>query len=201
MNALIETDPQTGRTYGKPGGVVVVAYSEKALLDCIGRQKGSCSGGWHGSAFNHLVRFGAVGGKAPVLEQGLCKERSSKDKGLTWDYVNYPPDKTPSVQQMKQALLEYGPLVVLVHVDDDFLAYKSGVFNKRQSRTVNHAVLLTGWDDAKRAWRIQNSWGKEWGEGGFMWIEWESNNIGQYAAWIETAAIFNRPTGRERKPK
>lgn len=201
MNALIQTDPQTGLGTAKPGGVLHIEYSEKALLDCIGRQKGSCSGGWHGSAFNHLTRFGAIDGKAPALEQGPCEERGNGRKGLTWDYVNYPPDKIPSVQQMKTALLEHGPLVVLVHVDDGFLVYKSGVFNERKSRTVNHAVLLTGWDDAKRAWRIQNSWGKEWGEGGFMWIEWESNNIGQYAAWVEVPSLFILPTGRRENIK
>jgi hypothetical protein len=167
------------------------SFSEKRLLDCIGRERGSCSGGWHGSAFNHLVTFGAVLGKEPALEQEPCQSRAGEFKGLTWDYVNYPPDQIPAVKQLKEALLEHGPLVVLVRADDAFLAYKGGVFNERNSGAVNHAVLLVGWDDSQRAWIIQNSWGKQWGEDGFMKIEWGSNNIGQYAAWIEAPVDLN----------
>ena len=33
---------------------------------------------------------------------------------------------------------------------------------------VDHAVLLTGWgeDNGKKYWRVQNSWGPQWGEQG-----------------------------------
>ena len=33
---------------------------------------------------------------------------------------------------------------------------------------VDHAVLLTGWgeDGGKKYWRVQNSWGPQWGEQG-----------------------------------
>jgi C1A family cysteine protease len=107
----------------------------------------------------------------------------------------------PSVEQLKLALLEHGPLVVLVHVDDAFLGYKGGVFNERDPGAVNHAGLLTGWDDGKHAWRIQNSWGTEWGEQGLMWIDRESNHVGQYAAWIDAPLPFNRETLTTEPPK
>ena len=45
--------------------------------------------------------------------------------------------------------------------------------------------MIVGWDDTLKAWHIQNSWGPEWGEQGFMWIAYDSNGIGQYATWIE----------------
>jgi cathepsin L len=101
--------------------------------------------------------------------------------------------------QLKQALLEHGPLVVLVHMDNAFKAYKGGVFNERSQGKVNHAVVLLGWDDTKRAWLIQNSYGNKWGTkmidepwaiAGYMWIEWESNGIGQFAAWVDAYIDF-----------
>lgn len=46
-------------------------------------------------------------------------------------------------------------------------------------------VLLIGWDDEKGAWLVKNSWGEEWGEKGFGWIKYGSNNIGVFAAWID----------------
>ena len=31
-----------------------------------------------------------------------------------------------------------------------------------------HAVAVVGYDDVEKYWIIQNSWGIEWGEGGFI---------------------------------
>ncbi len=62
----------------------------------------------------------------------------------------------------------------------------------KRSYAINHEVLIIGWDDRKGAWLIKNSWGTDWGEPagygierGYMWIAYESNNIGYGAAWIE----------------
>jgi cathepsin L len=55
---------------------------------------------------------------------------------------------------------------------------------------INHAVLLIGWDDEKQAWLIKNSWGEQWGEKGFAWIKYGSNNIGVFAAWVDTGYPF-----------
>lgn len=159
--------------------------SAQPLLNCIAKSKGDCSGGWHGSAFNHFVEFGAIlSNQEYAAKVNPCQQKLGT-RAVTWDYVNYPPDKLPSVNQLKAALLEHGPLVVLVRIDDALKAYKGGVFNEHNPGTVNHAILMLGWDDRKKAWLLMNSWGTEWGEGGFAWVAWGSNNAGLYAAWIE----------------
>jgi cathepsin L len=111
------------------------------------------------------------------------------DRALAWGYVNQPFDKMPTVEQLKSALVEHGPLAATVKVDYCFSIYKSGVFNGQNNSSVNHVVMLVGWDDAKGAWRVKNSWGKEWGEDGYAWIKYGSNNIGLFAAWIQPSPV------------
>lgn len=36
-----------------------------------------------------------------------------------------------------------------------------------------HAMLLVGYDDAKNAWLVRNSWGTDWGDGGHFWIDYQ----------------------------
>ena len=159
--------------------------SAQPLLNCMAKDKGDCSGGWHGSAFNHFVEFGAILSDAEYTAKvNPCKQKLGT-RAITWDYVNYPVDQLPSVNQLKAALLEHGPLAVLIRIDEPLKAYKGGVFNERNPGTVNHAVLMLGWDDRKKAWLILNSWGTQWGEDGYAWVAWGSNSVGMYAAWIE----------------
>jgi len=91
---------------------------------------------------------------------------------------------------LEEALCRYGPLAVALYVDgEEFCAYTSGVYSGVRSggQAVNHAVLLVGWDDGKQAWLIKNSWGLGWGEKGYMWIRYGSNDVGFGAAWVVAA--------------
>ena len=54
-------------------------------------------------------------------------------------------------------------------------------------------MLLVGWDDKLGAWKIKNSWSTRWGQGGFGWIAYGSNNIGANAAWVQAQSTFYRP--------
>ena len=53
--------------------------------------------------------------------------------------------------------------------------YDSGVFSDCSSK-LNHAVAVVGYRSGV-GWRIKNSWGLEWGEGGYAWIG-EGNTCG-----------------------
>lgn len=126
---------------------------------------------------------------APRLMKNSDLLLTAQDRALAWGYVNKPFDKMPSIEQLKIALIEHGPLAAPMWADHCFNVYKSGVFNARNTRSINHVVVIIGWDDDKKAWLIKNSWGKDWGEGGFAWINYESNNIGLFAAWIQPSPI------------
>ena len=84
-------------------------------------------------------------------------------------------------RNLKQAILDYGPITVCVYADSAFQYYTGDVFNACTSGSVNHAVVLVGWDDAQGSdgvWILRNSWGSWWGEGGYMRIEYGCSSIG-----------------------
>ena len=37
----------------------------------------------------------------------------------------------------------------------------------------SHAMVAVGFDDDRNAFRIQNSWGRGWGEGGYGWVGYD----------------------------
>lgn len=98
-------------------------------------------------------------------------------------------------EEMKLALVKGGPLVVGLEVYDDFLHYKGGVYHHtgltdrfNPLELTNHAVLLVGYgEDAQtgeKYWTVKNSWGVEWGEGGYFRIR-----RGQDECAIESMAV------------
>lgn len=162
----------------------LIDSSEQDTLDCSGA--GSCAGGWW--AYQYLIDTGSAkeDDYSYVASQGSCKSVISRPyKAVAWGYVDSTV-QIPSVAALKQALCEYGPLAVAVRVTSAFQGYTSGVFNENDPGDVNHGVTLVGWDDAKNAWRIKNSWGQGWGESGFMWIAYDSNKIGYAGSWVQT---------------
>jgi C1A family cysteine protease len=92
------------------------------------------------------------------------------------------------VQAIKNALCAHGVLATAVNATRMFTGYKSGVFNEgANSSGTNHAINIVGWDNAKRAWLVRNSWNTYWGEQGYGWIEWGSNKVGDGTMWVEPA--------------
>lgn len=139
-----------------------------------------------------------------LLEHGTCLHKNYPHVGkpdklrtkvamryraIAWGQVN-GNGGNPTVEQLKQALVDYGPLLVTVNVTPAFQGYKGGIFRDDSplpDPPSGHAVVLVGWDDAKGkagCWRIENSWSEKWGELGFMWIERGSNQIGHEAYWV-----------------
>ncbi len=173
------------------------------LLNCMPIKKEEiCQSGWHGRAFDFMVyKKGMpvamnngrnISERSNILpleykagQKFACQPTGGFLKAASWDYVNSPPDKLPTVEQLKTALIEHGPLVAPIFYDECLANYRGGVFNEKDLGMINHVVLLVGWDDEKQAWLVKNSWGEEWGEKGFGWIKYGSNNIGVFAAWID----------------
>lgn len=94
-----------------------------------------------------------------------------------WHYIlGCDINLTPTVNQVKQAILDYGVVGTAMCVNSAFVDYpyhyKDDVFIGPYCYNSNHVVLILGWDDNKGggSWLIQNSWGENWGNSGRVWI-------------------------------
>lgn len=94
---------------------------------------------------------------------------------------------------MMKEVYQHGPIVVSFEPSDDFMMYAGGIFTMPtigvpaplvQTHTewekVDHAVMLVGWGEEldQKYWLVQNSWGADWGEGGFFRIARDINDSG-----------------------
>ncbi len=83
-----------------------------------------------------------------------------------------------TVNAIKAKLAEKRPLVFGAIVTESFGRWReSGVM--RNSSILDgtilggHAMTIVGYDDALNAFRIVNSWGKAWGDGGYAWVDYD----------------------------
>lgn len=113
--------------------------------------------------------------------------------GIVDERLLNPFSDEPTIEEMKEAMINHGALACGVAITPDFTRYEGGVHEEYglSGKDVNHAVNIIGWDDEKGAWLIKNSWGKEWGENGYMWLKYGSNAIGLYAAWVDAELESN----------
>jgi C1A family cysteine protease len=86
---------------------------------------------------------------------------------------------------IKQATFDYGTVATTVYASSAFLSYSGGIFNQCDNTGgVNHVVQIVGWDDEAKNWIVRGSWGPQWGENGYMRIQYGCNQIGSEAAYL-----------------
>ena len=157
-------------------------YSTDALFACGG---GSCDGGWMPEEAVSYLQSSGVPDEACLPNTSAsssfdaqCSDMCSDSSSRIYKILSYttPTSGGGDVETVKAALRK-GPLVTTLSVYDDFLLYEKGVYQHKTGNILGgHAVSLVGFDDTKRAWLVQNSWGPDWGEGGYIWISWDDDS-------------------------
>jgi hypothetical protein len=175
---------------------VTVDLSEQYLLSC-NVDGWSCDGGWW--AHDYHMDVSGLDNSTPgaVLEASIPYVGTDEACGgpynhpykiSGWAYIASDSD-VPSVQDIKQAIYTYGPVSGAVYVGSAFQAYTGGIFNTDEDGTVNHGIVLVGWNDDRGTddgyWILKNSWGQSWGEAGYMRIRYGINQVGFGACFIE----------------
>jgi len=84
---------------------------------------------------------------------------------------SYSVKKRP--QDIQLELMKNGPVEAALTVYEDFLLYKSGVYQHVHGKALGgHAIRMLGWgvEDGTPYWLIANSWNTDWGDNGYFKI-------------------------------
>jgi len=153
--------------------------SEQQLVDCSSSNKG-CDGG------NAALAISFEKGHDVCTESsypykgrdGSCK--SSCTTAIPKGGVSGYKSVGRSESSLKSAI-QNQPVSIAIEADQSsFQHYKSGVLTSGCGTDLDHAVLAVGYgsESGHDYWLVKNSWGKSWGEKGYIKIGIDSNVCG-----------------------
>ncbi len=76
---------------------------------------------------------------------------------------------------IKTLLTQKHPLIAGTSVDDSFVNATAGFTwsTFTSSFGTNHGYVICGYDDARHAYKVVNSWGTTWADNGYSWIDYD----------------------------
>ncbi|XP_068629742.1 digestive cysteine proteinase 2-like [Battus philenor] len=164
----------------------LLRLSNQALIDCAwGFGASGCNGGSDTAAYKWIMKHGM-----PTEEEygmyankdGFCHIDKMTD---TYQIVGFT-DVTPfSVEALKVAVVNHGPLSVSIHATDSLTLYSGGIFYDPtcNPKKLNHEVTLVGYGEkeGEEYWIVKNSWGTRWGIDGYVHMSVRNNSCGVVA--------------------
>jgi C1A family cysteine protease len=148
--------------------------AEQVVVSCDSADQG-CNGGYMDAVSDFVVNKGIpLESCYPyTATDGSCSAacsnwQSTSYKASSWGYA---ATVSPTADNIKNALVTYGPLVTTMYVYSDFYYYSSGIYKYTSgSLEGGHAVIIVGYNDGESYFIVKNSWGPEWGESGYFRI-------------------------------
>jgi C1A family cysteine protease len=125
----------------------------------------------------------------PYTDAGCSTQPNATQKAeaanykITYSRVNIDATTIKTHLSAGRAVVVAGP------VSNDFMYLQNGaVLTTFKGKSLGgHCYCLVGYDDAKNAFKFQNSWTKNWGSAGFGWINYK--NIKSW--WQEAYVMYN----------
>lgn len=158
------------------------SYSEQNLVDCD-RVDSGCNGGWMDRAYGYMQRAGGICTEADYpYVSGTTGKAGSCDDSCTKDAKTAPKDwtdVTPGDLSAMETAVAQQPVAIAVAVNTAFQFYSEGVYDGVCGDDINHGVLTVGYgtDSGKDFWKVKNSWGETWGEGGYIRVLKDDSNL------------------------
>jgi len=151
---------------------------------------GNCRGTKFEAAMDALIAHGAQTAGDDQNARYLCGERAETGdprnrianyrriayNGLLKNGAGTPQGMTAA--NFKGYLSQGRPIVVGVKTGPRFTAWESSEVLEYETGGASgmhgqHAMVMSGYDDSKQAFRLRNSWGAQWGDEGSVWVGYE----------------------------
>ena len=139
------------------------SFSEQELVDCTGNFGNyACHGGYVDNAFRYVESYGIMAESAYPYAgfQGQCRYTQG-----AFTISGYADVARGDTNQLAAAVNNQ-PVSVAVDATN-WQMYAGGVFTDC-GENLDHAVLLVGY--TSQYWIIKNSWGTQWGYGGYIYL-------------------------------
>lgn len=142
------------------------------------RRSQTCTGGtMFPDALDLLRRAGAAPlSEFPYSEQ-VCSampDAATRQRARVFAIADWRRVETRDQIEVKAYIAAEFPVMIGMMVDQEFMQFRgAGTYNRYSGNSLGgHAMLVVGYDDSRSAFKVMNSWGPAWGDGGFGWISY-----------------------------
>jgi len=165
--AFSTTGSIEGRSFISSGKLI--SLSEQDLVDCS-KQNSGCNGGLMDYAFSFVESNNGLCTEEEYPYKAYKQWRCQEDGCTKYDSISSYKDVMYTTSSLEAACNE-GPVSIAIEADQSaFQQYTSGVMSGECGTGLDHGVLLVGYgtEGGDDYWKVKNSWGKDWGESGYI---------------------------------
>jgi len=153
----------------------LVSLSEQQLVDCAKNGNNGCHGGGMDQAFQYLEQHDVCTEESYSYQakDGVCSESKCSAGIPKGGVVGFKDVAQQDTQALMEAVAQQ-PVSVAIEADQNaFQFYGGGILSAECGAKLDHGVLLVGYgtENGVDYWKVKNSWGASWGEGGFVRIK------------------------------
>ncbi len=163
------------------------------------RRSSDCYGGTsYVDALNLLRRDGVAPLSDFPYSESTCnafpdaaiKQRARGFAIAEWRRVN-----TQDEVEVKTNIASGFPVLIAMHVDLPFMQLRPGaIYSQYSGLSVGgHAMVAVGYDDERRAFKLINSWGQSWADGGFGWVSYNAFRQAVREGYVAQDIILQPP--------
>lgn len=199
----------------KPEQVRDATFSASFIYNSVKQKQGDCG---EGISVESALRFLKEKGNCLYPQFDTARSCVTKpDSALAWrarsnrikDFAPVLPlgSSAPIViNTLKTYLRDSLPVVVVMHVFESFVYSTKGtkIWRKRANEPSLglHCLVVTGYDEEKRLFEVMSSWGTDWADRGFCYVDYGDMSEACKAAYIlfTSGKAMPKPISGSKRP-